>query len=65
VIVGAQTETRQPGGIVPAFAPPFAWVARIWAQATEAGCAVWLKPNLLGTVGPQSPGMILPQEEPR
>jgi protein gp37 len=65
VIIGGQTETQQPDGIVPAFAPPFAWVARIWAQATEAGCAVWLKPNLLGVTNPQSPGMVLPQEEPR
>jgi protein gp37 len=56
-IVGAQTETRQPGGIVPAYAPPFEQVARIFAQAREAGCAVWLKPNLLGVTGPQSPGM--------
>lgn len=37
VIVGAQTETRQPNGIVPAFAPPFEQVARIVAQAREAG----------------------------
>jgi protein gp37 len=65
VIIGAQTETRQPNGIVPARAPEFARVARIWSQAKEAGCAVWLKPNLLGITNPQSPGMILPQEEPR
>ena len=64
VIAGAQTETRQPNGIVPAYAPPFEQVARIVAQAREAGCAVWLKANLLGTTNPQSPGMILPQEEP-
>ncbi len=64
VIIGSQTETRQPDGIVPAIAPPFERVARIWHQAKEAGCAVFLKANLLGTAGPQSPGMILPQEEP-
>jgi len=46
VVIGAQTETRQPGGTVPAFAPPFEWVARIVAQAREAGCRVHLKPNL-------------------
>ena len=64
VIIGSQTETRQPDGIVPAHAPPFEQVARIVAQAREAGCKVYLKPNLLGTVGPQSPGMVLPQEGP-
>jgi protein gp37 len=46
VVIGAQTETRQPSGVVPAFAPPFEWVARIVAQAREAGCRVHLKPNL-------------------
>jgi protein gp37 len=46
VVIGAQTETRQPTGTVPAFAPPFEWVARIVAQAREAGCRVHLKPNL-------------------
>lgn len=46
VVIGAQTETRQPSGMVPAFAPPFEWVARIVAQAREAGCRVHLKPNL-------------------
>ena len=69
VIVGAQTETRQPDGnggwrIEPAFAPPFEWVMRIVAQAREAGCRLYLKPNLLGAVGPQAPGMVLPQEVP-
>jgi protein gp37 len=64
VVIGSQTETRQPDGIVPAFAPPFDWVARIWRQAKEAGCKVYLKPNLLGQVGPQAPGMVLPQEVP-
>ena len=64
VIIGSQTETRQPDGVVPAFAPPFEWVARIVAQAREAGCRVYLKPNLLGAVNPQIPGMVLPQEEP-
>jgi protein gp37 len=64
VIIGAQTETRQPDGIVPAFAPPFAWVARLGPRPQKRG-APYLKPNLLGTTNPQSPGMILPQEEPR
>jgi len=64
IVIGAQTETRQPTGTVKAFAPPFEWVARIVAQAREAGCRVHLKPNLLGTVSPSSPGMQLPDEYP-
>lgn len=64
VVIGSQTETVQPTGRVPAFAPPFEWVARLVAQAREAGCKVHLKPNLLGKTGPDHPGMDLPQEEP-
>lgn len=60
VVIGAQTETRQPDGHVPAFAPPFDWVARIVAQAREAGCKVHLKPNLSNG----KPGMQLPDEYP-
>lgn len=52
VVIGAQTETRQPDGIVPAFSPPAEWVVRITAQAMEAGCKVHWKPNLR-----TSPGM--------
>ncbi len=65
VVIGAQTQTNQPDkGAVPAFAPPFDWVARIVAQAREAGCRVHLKPNLMGDVHSQSPGMTLPDEYP-
>jgi protein gp37 len=46
VVIGAQTETRQPTGTVPAFSPPAEWVVRITAQALEAGCRVHWKPNL-------------------
>lgn len=60
VVIGAQTETRQPSGTVPAFAPPFEWVSRLVDQAREAGCRVHLKPNL--TNG--KPGMQLPDEYP-
>lgn len=60
VVIGAQTETRQPDGTVPAFAPPFEWVARLVAQAREAGCKVHLKPNLVNG----RPGMQLPDEYP-
>jgi protein gp37 len=59
VVIGAQTETRQPDGTVASFAPPFEWVARIALQAKEAGCKVHLKPNLL-----RSPGMRLLDEYP-
>lgn len=65
VVIGSQTQTNQPGGeTVAAYAPPFDWVARLVDQAREAGCAVYLKPNLLGDTGPQAPGMELPQEVP-
>ena len=60
VVIGAQTQTMQPDGPVPAFAPPFEWVARIVAQAREAGCKVHLKPNLVNG----RPGMQLPDEYP-
>jgi len=64
VVIGAQTETRQDGKVVPSFAPPFEWVARIVAQAREAGCKIHMKPNLLGKVGPDLPGMQMLNEYP-
>jgi len=65
VVIGAQSETHQPGkGTVPAFSPPFDWVARIHDQAHEAGCKVHMKPNLLGKPAPDSPGMLLTNEYP-
>lgn len=51
VVIGAQTETRQPDGTTPAFAPPFEWVARLVVQALDAGCKVHLKPNLRSQPG--------------
>ncbi|GAA3163505.1 DUF5131 family protein [Streptomyces ramulosus] len=60
VVIGAQTETRQEGGLVPAFSPPFEWVARLVAQARDSGCRVHLKPNLVNG----HPGMKLPDEYP-
>ena len=63
VVIGAQTETRQPTGVVGAFAPPAEWVVRITAQALEAGCKVHWKPNLH-----HGPGMVwlnqYPDDEP-
>lgn len=47
VVIGAQTQTQQPDGMVPAFAPPAEWVLRITNQAREAGCRVHWKPNLV------------------
>ena len=64
VVIGAQTETRQPGKVVPAFAPPFEWVSRIVDQAREAGCLIHCKPNLLGRIAPDMPGMQMPNEYP-
>jgi hypothetical protein len=63
------TATWQPDGkggtkLVPEFAPPFRWVFDLVAQAPKAGCKIWLKPNLLGQVDPQHPGMTLLQEIP-
>lgn len=46
VVIGAQTETRQPDGPVDAFASPWPWWFRIALQAHEAGCKVHIKPNL-------------------
>ena len=46
VVIGAQTETRQPEGTVEAFASPWPWWMRIALQAHEAGCKVHIKPNL-------------------
>jgi protein gp37/ParB-like chromosome segregation protein Spo0J len=65
VVIGAQTATNQPDGPVDAFAPPMQWVSDIVAQADVAGVPVYLKPNLLGDVHPQAPGMTLRQETPR
>ena len=64
VVIGAQTETNQPGGLVKSFAPPIKWVMRLIDQAVEAGCKVHCKPNLLGQTSPQLPGMTLPDEYP-
>jgi protein gp37 len=66
IVIGAQSATNQPDGVghVKEFAPQLEWVARIIAQAREAGCRVYCKPNLLGVPNPQCPGMTLPQEEP-
>lgn len=66
IVIGSQRLTVQPDGVgvVKAFARPFEWVARLVMQAREAGCKIWLKPNLIGAVSDTQPGMQLPQESP-
>jgi protein gp37/ParB-like chromosome segregation protein Spo0J len=66
VVIGSQSATEQPApvGHVKEFAPPFEWVARLTAQAHEAGCKVYHKPNLLGVIDTQHAGMKLIQEVP-
>lgn len=64
LVIGAQSGTTQPGGVVPGFAPNFEWVMDLVEQARAYGAAVYLKSNLLGKVNNQWPGMILPQELP-
>ena len=59
VVIGAQTATRQGDETVPAFSPPFEWVARIYLQAKAAGCKVHFKPNLK-----DAPGLDWPDEYP-
>jgi protein gp37 len=59
VVIGAQTQTNQPTGNVPAFAPQFDWVVDVVNQCRQAGVAYYLKPNLL-----TSPGMALPKMNP-
>jgi protein gp37 len=59
VVIGAQTSTRQPDGLVPEFAPNFEWVADVVAQCREQGVPYYLKPNLA-----TGPGMKLTQMEP-
>lgn len=64
VVIGSQSGTNQPDGWVEPVAPPFEWVARLVDQAHEAGCKVYLKPNLIGVPNSTRPGMMLPQEVP-
>jgi protein gp37 len=65
VVIGAQSETMQPDGHVPAFAPNLEWVTDLIAQARSFNVPVYLKPNLLGELTGSKPGMLLPQEQPR
>ena len=65
VVIGARSGTGQPNGEkVPGFAPHFKWVMSLIMQAKKAGCAVYMKANLLGQTSNQWPGMKLIQEMP-
>jgi hypothetical protein len=48
VVIGAQSAQ---GTTVPEIQPPWAWVEHLIRQARDAGCRVYLKPNL--TVRPK------------
>jgi protein gp37 len=65
IVIGAQSETNQPDGFVPAFAPQLDWVMDLIGQARAWEVPVYLKPNLLGELTGSKPGMVLPQEQPR
>lgn len=61
LVIGSQSETRQPSGRVPAFLPPAAWVESAIKQAEFFGVSVYLKENLQSVF----PGVKLRKDEPR
>jgi len=61
VVIGAQTQTVQPDGEVPAFGPEFDWIVDVVTQCRDADVPYYLKANL----GAIAPGMNLPQMKPR
>lgn len=61
LVIGSQSAAHGQAEV----APPLDWVVSLIGQARAAGVPVYCKPNLLGKVDPQSPGMVLPQEMPR
>jgi protein gp37 len=74
VVIGSQSATLQPDGTdesgkpkfkwVPEVPPEMEWIISLIAQAREARCRIFLKPNLLGIPNSQSAGMKLIQEWP-
>ena len=60
VVIGSQTSTRQPDGLVPEFAPEFDWIVDVVNQCRDAGVPYYLKENL----GMNRPGMNLPKGKP-
>lgn len=61
VVIGSQTSTTQPDGVVPAIAPEFDWIVDVVNQCREAEVPYYLKAN----VGLDRPGMALPKSAPR
>jgi protein gp37 len=70
VVIGGASKSTQ----TPAFQPPWAWVRHLMRQAEDAGCRIYLKPNL--TCRPReypgfdpdlisAPPPFLPHREPR
>lgn len=62
MVIGAQSATKQPDADVPAFTPPWEWVADVIRQCEQAGVPVYLKENLTKAL---PPGMPLVQMMPR
>lgn len=60
VVIGSQTTTTQPDGVVPAFSPQFDWIVDVVNQCRENGIPYYLKANLAS-----NPGMVLTQSLPR
>jgi protein gp37 len=60
MVIGAQTDTRQPEGYIPSFAPPYRWVRDLTMQADDAGVPIFLKENLV-----RNPGTQVLKEMPR
>ena len=60
MVIGAQTQTVQPTGEVPAFAPEFDWIVDVVNQCRDANVPYYLKANL----GAIAPGMKLPKMRP-
>jgi protein gp37 len=47
MVIGGQSDTRQPDGYVPAFYPPLRWALDLVKQADAAQVKVYMKTNLL------------------
>jgi protein gp37 len=56
VVIGAQTKTIQPSGVVPEFAPDMDWIVDVIVQCREFGVPYYLKPNL-----ESGPGINMPR----
>jgi len=57
IVIGSQTETKQPHGIEPAIAADFYNIVDVVKQCEAQDVPVYLKANL----GLESPGMKLPK----